>query len=90
MKQRIFLAVVALVGCATTLYNWYILRTEHRFYPKLAFFAPCAAIIFGAVSLFPGLAGAVTPEDQQKKYRQGALLLIGLAVGLLNWYAMSR
>ncbi len=90
LKQRLFLAVVALLGCATTLYNWYILGVEHRYYPKLAFFAPGFAVLFGAVSIRPSLAGPVSPADKQKKYRQAALLLLGVTAGLINWYAMAR
>jgi hypothetical protein len=90
MKQRLFLAVVALLGLGTTLYNWHILSSEHRYYPKLAFFAPCAAVLFGAVSIRPSLAGPVSPADKLKKYRQAALLLLGVAAGLINWYAMAQ
>ena len=89
-RQRLFLAIAALLGVAATIYNWYLVSSEHRYYPKLAFFAPCGAILFAAASIVPGLTGPVSPGDTQKKYRQGALLLIGLAAGLLNWYFMSR
>jgi hypothetical protein len=90
VKQRLFLAVVALLGCGATLYNWRILGFEHRYYPKVAFFAPCFAVLFGAVSVVPSLAGPMSLADKHKKYRQAALLLLGLAAGLINWYAMVR
>ena len=90
MRTRLVFALVALVSLGVTLYNWHILRLEHRFYPKLAIFAPCATILFGAVSILPNLAGPVAPEEQRKKYLQGAVLLFSLAAGLINWYAMAH
>ena len=90
MRQRFFFGLFALLCLGTTLYNWHILRLEDRYYPKLAVFAPIGAIVFGAVSLFPDLAGPVAPEEKRKKYIQGALLLLGLAAGLANWYAVAQ
>ena len=90
MKRRVLLALFTLLCLGATLYNWHILRLESRYYPKLAIFAPCGAILFGAVSLFPKLTGPVAPEEKRKKYLQGAVLLLGLAAGLINWYAMAH
>jgi len=53
-------------------------------------FGPFAAIMFGTLGLFPSLAGAVGPEDKSKRAVQGIVLLFGLAVGILNWYAMTH
>ena len=90
MKQRFFVGLFALLCLGATLYNWHILRLDNRYYPKLAVFAPIGAIVFGAVSLFPDLAGPVAPEEKIRKYLQGAVLLLGLAAGLTNWYAMAQ
>ena len=90
MKRRLFLALFALLCLGATLYNWHILRVEHRYYPKLAIFAPFGALLFGAASLFPNLAGPVAPEERMRKYLQAAVLLLGLAAGLINWYAMAQ
>ena len=90
MKRRFLFGLFALLCLGATLYNWHILRLENRYYPKLAIFAPSGAIFFGAVSLFPNLAGPVAPEEKMKKYLQGAVLLLSLAAGLINWYVMAQ
>ena len=90
MKQRFYFGLFALVCLGATLYNWRLLLLEQRYYPKVATFAPIGALVFGAVSLLPNLAGPVAPEEKMKKYLQGAILLLGLAVGLINWYAMAQ
>ena len=90
MKQRLLFGLFALLCLLVALYNWHILRVDNRYYPTQAVFAPIFAIFFGAVSLFPALAGPVRPEEKIKKYLQGAVPLLGLAAGLMNWYAMAR
>lgn len=90
MKQRLYVSLFALVCAVATLYNWHLLRSESGYYPKLAVFAPSGVVFFGAVGLFPKLAGMVTPEQKTKKYAQAAVLLLALAAGLLNWYAMAN
>ena len=90
MNRRLLLLLFALLCLGATLYNWHIIRLEHRYYPKLAVFAPCGAILFGAASLLPNLACPVAPAEKTRKYLQGAVLLLGLAAGLINWYAMAQ
>ncbi len=42
------------------------------------------------MTLFPKLAGQLGPEEKAKRNVQGIVLLFGLAVGILNWYAMTH
>ncbi len=91
MKQsRLIFVSFALLGAAMTLYEWYGVRSGHFYHPMAAVFGPFAAIVFGLAGLFPSFAGKVGPEEKRKKTVQGIVLLFGLAVGLLNWYAMTH
>lgn len=91
MKQsRLVFWFFALLGTGMTLYEWHAVRSANLYSPMAAVFGPWFAILFGALGLFPGLAGPVGPEEKSKRNVQGIILLFGLAVGLLNWYAMTH
>jgi hypothetical protein len=90
MKQRAIFWLFALVGTGMTVYEWHAVRSANLYSPTAAVFGPWAAIVFGALGLFPSLAGEAGPERQIKRNVQAIVLLLGLSVGLLNWYAMTH
>lgn len=90
MKQRLLFWGFALLGTGLTVYEWHAIRSGNLYSPMAAVFGPLCAILFGAVGMFPSLAGKPAPEEKIKKALQGVILLLGLALGLFNWFAMTH
>jgi hypothetical protein len=71
-----------------TLFDWHILRTEHRYYPLTAICGPVCLIVYGAGTLFPGFVSV------EKLRKPGPVLIVlqivALAAGLLDLYAMTH
>jgi hypothetical protein len=86
-KARL-LAVVLIAVCAGLVYyNWQQLEAEGRYSTKLATFGPVGVVGGLFLLLFPGKAGK--PETAGEKAVVLLVLVVGLAVGLLNWYLMD-
>ena len=86
-KMRL-LGVALILVCAFLVYqNWQTLNAEGRFSFKLAAFGP-VGIVGGLFLLaFPGKAGK--PQTTTDKVIAIGVLLIGFAVGLVNWFLMD-
>jgi hypothetical protein len=70
-----------------TYYNWYQLTTEGTYSLKLAALGPLGIVGGFFVLLFPTKAGK--PETTGDKLLVLRVCVIGMAVGLVNWFLMD-
>jgi hypothetical protein len=87
IKTRIFALILILVCGGLIYYNWHQVLTEGRYSMKLAAFGPVGVIGGVFLLLFPAMGGK--PKTTKEKVVALIVLLIGLAVGLVNWYLMD-
>lgn len=87
LKARLFALLIILVGAGLTYYNWQQLVSEKQYSMKIAAFAPLAVIGGIFILFFPAKAGK--PETTRDKFIVFIIFIIGLAVGLYNWYLMD-
>jgi hypothetical protein len=87
LKARIFAVVLILVSLGLIYYNWHQLWEEGRYSMKLAQFGPVGVIGGLYLLLFPSLGGK--PTTTKEKVLGIVVLVIGMLVGLINWYLMD-
>jgi len=86
-KIRLF-ALLLVVVCAALVYcNWQQLSTEGRYSMKLATFGPVGVVGGIFLLLFPSKVGK--PASAGEKIVVLLVLVVGMAIGLLNWYLMD-
>ncbi len=87
LKARLLGAALVLLFAGLTYYNWHRLYGEGRYSPKLAAFGPVGVVGGLFLLLSPGRGGR--PQTTADKLVVLAVLVAGLAAGLLNWYMMD-
>jgi hypothetical protein len=87
IKQRLFAIVLILVCAALIYYGWYRLREDGTYYLKMAAFAPVGVVGGIFLLIFPTMGGK--PNTAKEKVIVLAVLVIGLAAGLINWFLMD-
>ncbi len=86
-KTRILALVLIIISVGLVYYNWQQLLHEHEYSTKLAGFAPLIGIGGLFLLVFPSMGGK--PETAKEKVIILLVFIIGLAVGLFNWYLMD-
>jgi peptidoglycan/LPS O-acetylase OafA/YrhL len=87
IKTRLFALLLIVIGAGLVYYNWQQLWSTNEYSLKLASFAPLCAVGGLFLLVFPTAAGK--PETTKQKLLVIAVLVIGLAAGLVNWYLMD-
>ena len=87
IKVRLFALVLILLGAGLIYINWHQLQTEQKYSLKLAAFAPLCVVGGLFLLLFPTKVGK--PETTGDKLIVLVVFVIGLLVGLVNWYLMD-
>jgi hypothetical protein len=88
LNARLFALVIILLFGGLTYYNWHQLIAEGSYSTKLAAFAPLGVTGGIFLLLFSGKIGK--PETAKDKIIALLVMVIGLAVGLYNWYLMDQ
>lgn len=77
------------LGLGITIFDWYLLKSQHEYYVKAAVLGPLCAVL--------GLVGLPFPQSLDKesndpigKIARYAALGFGTAVGCLNWYLLAN
>lgn len=86
-KARLFALLLIAVSVGLIYYNWHLLWQEGHYYIKLATFGPVGVIGGLFMLLFPAHGGK--PTTTRQKIIALLVFVIGLAVGLVNWYLMD-
>ena len=68
-------------------YNWHSLLTRRYYYPKMAFLTPLGILMFSVLAVSPGFIHR--PRDTKYKVQMWILLIVGLALGALNFYLLG-
>lgn len=87
LKQRLIAILLILFSAAMIYYGWYRLREEGVYSLKMATFAPLGVVGGIFLLIFPSLGGK--PTTTKQKIIVLFVFLVGLAVGLVNWYLMD-
>ena len=87
LKARIFGLVLIVISVALIYVNWRQLLQEGRYSMKLAAFGPVVGIGGLFLLIVPSMAGK--PTTTKEKVIALAVIAIGLAAGLINWYLMD-
>lgn len=87
LKARIFAVVLILISVALIYYNWRELWQAGQYSMKMATFGPVVGV--GGIYLLAFPARAGKPTTAGEKIAVLAVLGIGLAAGLVNWYLMD-
>jgi len=87
LKARLLALVLIVTSVGLIYYNWQQLLHEGKYSFKLASFAPVIGVGGLFLLFFPARAGK--PETTKDKVLVLLVLVIGLAVGLVNWYLMD-
>ena len=89
-RIRLIFALLAMAGLAFTLYNWNLLVTEGRFYPKGAILFPALTPFFVVLAIFPALMQAPQPVAVKWRIVMVAGFVLGVVLGLYNYSLMSN
>lgn len=84
---RAFGWIMAAMGAAVWWYEWYAIRHERLYSPIASVAGPFCAILFMGLQVLPWKA---TPNGKRRKLMLQVLMVVGLLVGSLNWYAMTH
>lgn len=87
LKTRLFGVVILAVFSVLMYYNWHQATQGGEYSPKLAAFGPLGLLGGLFVILLPSKAGK--PETTKDKVIVFTLFLLGMALGLVNWYLMD-
>ena len=86
-KTRIGAVVTILLSAFFIHYDWHLLNSEGKYYPKLAVFGPVGVIGGMYLLLFPSKAGK--PQTTKDKVLAIVVLLIGVAFGVVNLFLLD-
>jgi hypothetical protein len=87
LKARLFAIVLILLSLGLVYYNWRQLLQDGSYSMKLAAFGPVVGVGGLYLLIFPSRAGK--PNTTMDKVMVLLVLVVGLAVGLVNWYLMD-
>lgn len=87
MKRRLLGLMLIVLFAGMIYYSWYTLRTEGRYYLKMATMGPVGIVAGLFMVFFPAMGG--TPRTVREKVIVFGLLAIGVVAGLINWYLMD-
>ena len=87
LKQRIIAILLILFSAAMIWYGWYRLREEGVYSLKMAAFAPLGVVGGLFLLLFPSFGGK--PTTTKQKLVVFVVFVIGMLVGLVNWFLMD-
>ena len=85
---RLFCWLLALLGASLTLYEWHAIRREHFYSPTASVIGPLCVVLFGTFGLLPSDSAKAAQGKTRKII--AAMTVFGLALGLLNLYAMTH
>jgi hypothetical protein len=85
--MRIFAVILILVSLGLIYYNWQQLLQEGRYSMKVASFGPVGVVGGLYLLIFPSMGGK--PTTTKEKVIGLIVLVVGMAVGLVNWYLMD-
>lgn len=77
------------VGVGITIFDWYLLKSQHEYSAKSALAGPCLAIM-GLVGLPFPQALEKNGDDATDKIARAASITLGIAAGALNWYLLAH
>jgi hypothetical protein len=87
IKSRLLSSVMVVLSVALIYHNWHQLLFTHKYSMKLAAFAPLWGVGGLFLLAFPTMASK--PNTGKEKFMVAIVFVIGLIVGLLNWYLMD-
>ena len=87
LKARLLALVLIVLSIGLVYYNWQQLLRDGSYSMKLAAFGPVIGIGGLYLLIFPSRAGK--PVTTMDKVTVLVVLVIGMLVGLINWYLMD-
>ena len=87
IKQRLFFLFLAVLSAGMVYYDWYILRTEGKYYMKMAVFGPLGVLVGIFLLLFPTWAGKA--NSTRRKVITFTVFGIGIVAGFVNLFLMD-
>ena len=78
-----------ILGLALVLWNWNLLLSQHRFYPRTALFGPLSTILI-FLAFNPKYLGRVESLTPGQRYVVPLAMLAALGLGVLNLLLMQR
>lgn len=82
-KRKLFCAAAFVICVALIVNSWHDVLTEHHYYVKAALSGPTGALL--------ALAGCfIDLEDRRNRRVAIIVIVIGVALGALNWYLMDH
>ncbi|HEY6803652.1 MAG TPA: hypothetical protein VI306_08745 [Pyrinomonadaceae bacterium] len=87
IKARLLALLLIIIGAGLVYVNWHQLNTEHTYSMKIAAFAPLCIVGGLFLFVFPSKVGK--PTTTGDKVIVFVVFIIGLLVGLVNWYLMD-
>ena len=80
---------VGVVGLLLVLWNWSLLLTQHRFYPRTALFGPLSTILI-FLALEPKYLGRMESPTPNQRYVMPLAMVAAFGLGVLNLLLMRR
>jgi hypothetical protein len=87
-SRWIFL-IFGTVGLLLVLWNWSLLLTQHRFYPRTALFGPLSTILI-FLALKPKYLGHMESLTPNQRYVVPMAMLGALGLGVVNLLLMRK
>lgn len=87
LKQRIMALIITLVSVLIFYLTWREAIIKGSYYLKAAAFTPLGIVAGIFLMIFPQFYGK--PESTKEKVVGFAVLLVGMLVGLFNWYLID-
>jgi hypothetical protein len=86
---RWILLVAGALGLLLVLWNWSLLFTEHRFYPRTALFGPLSSILL-FLAYKPQYLGHMESLAPNQRYVVPLAMLGAFGLGVLNLLLMQK
>jgi hypothetical protein len=87
-SRWIFMAIGA-IGVLLVAWNWSLLLTQHRFYPRTALFGPLSTILI-FLAYKPKYLGHMESLTPNQRYVVPIAMLTAFGLGVLNLLLMRR
>jgi len=87
-SRWIFL-IFGAIGLLLVLWNWNLLFTQHRFYPRTALFGPLSTILI-FLALEPKYLGRMESLTPNQRYVVPLAMIGAFGLGVLNLLLMRR
>jgi len=77
------------VGLVLVAWNWSLLMTQHRFYPRTALFGPLSTILI-FLAFKPQYLGSIESLSPSQRYVVPMAMLAAFGLGVLNLLLMQK